>query len=187
MIVATQLRVGMTIVFKGEPCRVVSIMHVTPGKGRGMMQTKLKNLNSGVGFEQRFNSDEKVEKARLEQSEMAYLYSDSAGYHFMDSKTYEQLSLSAEELGDNVNFLVAEVKFMVEFFDGKPVGIEPPHIVEMKIVETPPSMKGATAASSGKPATLETGLVVSVPDFIETGETIRVDTTEIKYLERAKN
>lgn len=187
MIVATQLRVGMTIVFKGEPCRVVSIMHVTPGKGRGMMQTKLRNLNSGVGFEQRFNSDEKVEKARLEQHEMAYLYSDTDGYHFMNTTTYEQLQFSVEDLGDNTNYLVADVKFMVEFYDDKPVGIEPPKVVEMKIVDTPPSLKGATAASSGKPATLETGLVVSVPDFIETGEVVRVDTTEGKYLERAKS
>ncbi|MEE8574595.1 MAG: elongation factor P [Thermodesulfobacteriota bacterium] len=186
MIVATQLKVGMTIVFKGEPCRVTQKMHVTPGKGRGMVQTKLKYLKTGIGFENRFNSDEKIEKARLEQHEMVFLYNSDDEYFFMNNKTYEQLSLTAEKLGDNVYYLMPDVKFMVEFFDDSPVGIEPPKVVELKVVETAPFLKGATAASSGKPATLETGLVVTVPAFIEIGETVRVDSTEGKYLERAK-
>jgi elongation factor P len=187
MLIATQLRAGNTIVFKGEPCRITSVSHVTPGKGRGMVQTKLRNLKTGIGFENRFNSDEKVEKAFLTQHEMVYLYNTDTDYFFMNNETYEQISLTKEELGDNTSYLVADVKFMVEFFEDSPVGVQPPKVVELKVMDTPPNMKGATASSSGKPATLETGLVVSVPAFIEIGEVVRVDTTDGKYLERAKS
>jgi elongation factor P len=186
MIVATQLRVGMTILFNNEPHTVVAKQHVTPGKGRGMIQTKLKNLKTGASFENRFRSDEKIERARLEQHEMEYLYNDADGYHFMNSSTYEQMRLSNEILGDNVHFLVPNIKFMIEFYEGTPVGVEPPKVVELKVVETAPNLKGATATSSPKPATLETGLVINVPPFIEEGQVIRVDTEELKYLERAK-
>lgn len=186
MIVATQLRVGMTILHEKDPHKVVSVSHVTPGKGRGMVQSKLRNLKTGGSVEYRFRSDEKVERARLEQHEMEYLYSDSDGHHFMNCETYEQVCLDDEVLGDTVKFLIPNVRFMVEFYESSPVGVEPPKVVELKVVDTTPNIKGATAASSGKPATLETGLVVSVPAFIEVGEVIRVDTEEMKYLERAK-
>ncbi|MFQ5736693.1 MAG: elongation factor P [Thermodesulfobacteriota bacterium] len=186
MISATQLRVGTTILYNKEPHRVVSVQHITPGNWRGMVQTKLKNLKTGAAVENRFRSDDKVEKAVLEQHEMEYLYSDGEDYHFMNSETYEQTSLSREVLGDNVNLLVPNIKFMIEYYDGTPVGVEPPKVVELKVVDTTPNLRGATAASSGKPATLETGLVVTVPAFIEIGEVIRVDTSELKYLERAK-
>src|SRR3972149_4517232 len=167
MIAATQLRVGMTILCNGEPYRVVSVQHITPGNWRGMVQTKLKHLKTGSSVENRFRSDDKLEKAHLEQHEMEYLYNDGNDDHFMNSGTYEQVALSAEVLGDNVYFLT-------------------PNGVQLQIVETAPFMRGATAASSAKPATLETGLVVNVPAFIEAGELIRVDTAESKYLERAK-
>jgi elongation factor P len=186
MLAATQLRVGTTIVFKGEPCRVMQMTHITPGNWRGMVQTKLKNLKTGSMSEYRFKSDEKVERAHLEQHEMVYLYSGDGQYHFMNNENYEQVALTDDELGDNVRYLVPDVKFKVEFYEGKPVGVEPPKVVELKIVETAPFIKGATAASSGKPATLETGLVVTVPAFVMAGETIRVDTTEAKYIERAR-
>ena len=104
----------------------------------------------------------------------------------MNSETYEQTALTGEVLGDNVNLLIPNLKFMIEYYEGVPVGVEPPKVVELKVVDTTPHLKGATAASSGKPATLETGLVVTVPSFIEIGEVIRVDTAELKYLERAK-
>jgi len=186
MIVATQLKAGMTILYNNEPHTVVSLQHVTPGKGRGMMQSKLRNLKTGTSFENRFRSDEKIERVRLEQNEMEYLYNDANGYHFMNSSTYEQMCLSGEILGDNVNFLVPNVKFMVELYEGSPVGVEAPKVVELKVVETAPNLKGATATASPKPATLETGLVINVPSFIEEGEVIRVETTELKYLERSK-
>lgn len=186
MIPATQLRVGMTILYNKEPYRVVSVQHITPGNWRGMVQTKLKHLKTGSSVENRFRSEDKLEKAHLEQHEMEYLYNDGADYHFMNSVTYEQVALSAEVLGDNVYYLIPNVKFMIEYYNGAPVGVDPPKVVELKIVETAPFMRGATAASSAKPATLETGLVVNVPAFIEAGEVVRVDTAEGKYLERAK-
>lgn len=186
MIPATQLRVGMTILYNGEPYRVATVQHITPGNWRGMVQTKLKNLKTGSSVENRFRSEDKLEKAHLEQHEMEYLYSDGTDYHFMNSATYEQMSLSADVLGDNVYYLTPNIKFMIEYYEGAPVGVDPPKVVELKVVETAPNMRGATVTASVKPATLETGLVVNVPPFIESGETIRVDTGEGKYLERAK-
>jgi elongation factor P len=176
----------MTILFNKEPFRVVSVQHITPGNWRGMVQTKLKHLKTGSSVENRFRSDDKLEKAHLEQHEMEYLYNDGNDYHFMNSGTYEQVALSAEVLGDNVFFLTPNIKFMIEYYNGVPVGVDPPKVVELKVVETAPFMRGATAASSAKPATLETGLVVNVPAFIESGEVVRIDTAENKYLERAK-
>src|SRR3990167_8919458 len=117
---------------------------------------------------------------------MEYLYNDGADYYFMNAATFEQTTLSAETLGDNVNYLIPNIKLMVEYYDGKPVGVEPPNVVELKVVDTVPNMRGATLTASQKPATLETGLIVQVPPFIEIGETIRIDTSEGKYLERAK-
>ncbi|MBI1912686.1 MAG: elongation factor P [Deltaproteobacteria bacterium] len=186
MIPATQLRVGTTILYNKEPHRVVTVQHITPGNWRGMVQTKLKNLKTGSTVENRFRSEDKLEKAHLEQHEMEYLYSDGSDYHFMNSENYEQVSLSGEVLGDNVYFLIPNIKFNIEYYEGTPVGVEPPKVVELKVVDTTPNMKGATVTASQKPATLETGLVVNVPPFIEVGETIRVDTEGAKYLERAK-
>lgn len=186
MIPATQLRVGMTILFNNEPYRVMTVQHITPGNWRGMVQTKLKHLKTGSTVENRFRSEDKLEKAHLEQHEMEYLYNDGTDYHFMNSETYEQVALSAEILGDNVNYMIPNIKFNIEYYNEAPVGVEPPKVVELKVVETSPNMKGATVTASQKPATLETGLVVNVPPFIEVGEVIRIDTTEGKYLERAK-
>jgi elongation factor P len=186
MLSGTQLRVGMTILYNNAPHKVLSVHHLTPGNKRGLVQTKLRNLTTGVSVENRFRSDDRVERAILEQHEMEYLYESGGEYFFMNTETYEQLSLSSETLGDKVFYLVPNVKFMVEYFEGKPVGVEPPKVVEMRVTETQPNLKGATASSSAKPATLETGLVVGVPPFIEKGEVVRVDTVEGKYLERAK-
>ncbi|MBI5683156.1 MAG: elongation factor P [Deltaproteobacteria bacterium] len=186
MIAATQLRVGMAILYNNEPHRVVSVQHITPGNWRGMVQTKLKNLKTGTNVEYRFRSEDKVEKARMEQHEMEYLYSNETDYYFMNTETYEQLSLGAEELGDNVYYLTPNIRFMVDFYEGRPVGIEPPQTVELTVVETAPNLKGATATNSLKPAKLETGITVNVPAFIEIGEKIRVDTSLGKYLERAR-
>ncbi len=186
MIVATQIRTGMTIIHNGSPCKVIDVTHVTPGKGRGMVQSKLKDLVSGAFIEYRFRSDEKVERAILEQHEMEYLYNTDNEYHFMNTETYEQIALSKEQLGDYIYYLKPNVRFQVEFFDGRPVGIQPPLVVELEIKETQPHLKGATAASSMKPATLETGLVVSVPSYLEAGDVIRIDTRDGKFIERAR-
>ena len=186
MILATQLRVGMMIKHKNELCRVLSVSHVTPGKGRGMVQAKLRNVATGNSFEYRFRSDETVERVILDQRQMQCLYEEGDGFVFMDTGNYEQVSLDKETLGDAVGYLLPDTTLTVEFFEGQPVGVELPHSVELKIIETEPPLKGATAAGGSKPAKMETGIIVDVPQFIETGEVIRVDTRDGKYLERAK-
>ncbi len=186
MITGTQIRAGMTILYNGVPHKVLSVMHRTPGNKRGFMQTKLRNLVTGLGCENRYASDEKVAQTRLDDFEMEYLYADGDDYHFMNTESFEQSSLTKDFLGDNIFYLTPNIKITVEFYEGNPVGVVPPKVVELKVSETAPNMKGATATSSNKPATLETGLVVNVPAFIEEGELIRVDTGEKKYIERAK-
>ena len=186
MIQAIQLRAGMTIVFNKVPHSVMTVKHLTPGNKRGIIQTKLRNLDTGLSLENRFRTDDKIERAILDTREMEYLYSEGSTHHFMDTSNYEQTTLDEDLIGEGKGYLVPNVKFTVEFFEDNPVGAAPPKVVELKITDTPPNMKGATASSSYKPATLETGLVVGVPAFIEAGETIRVDTVEGKYMERAK-
>ena len=186
IIVATQIRTGMIIIHNKELCRVVGMTHVTPGKGRGMVQTKLKNIVTGTGFEQRFRSDEKIERATLEQREMEFLYQNGDEFIFMDTASYEQIHLTEEILGDGTNYLIANGKVMVEMHEGNPLGVELPKTVELEVVETEPEMKGATASASAKPATLETGVVVQVPQFIKAGEKVKIDTSDGSYLERGK-
>ncbi len=186
MIVATQLRVGMFIKHRDDLCSVMSVQHVTPGKGRGMVQTKLRSATSGNSFEHRFRSDETVERVVLDQREMQCLYEEGDGYVFMDTETYDQVILDKDTLGDAVNYLLPNTTITVDFYEGRAVGVELPQVVELEIVETEPPLRGATAAGGSKPAKMETGMTVDVPQFIETGEVIRVDTRDGKYVERAK-
>jgi elongation factor P len=186
MIQATQLRSGMAILHEGNLCRVLSVQHLTPGNWRGMVQAKLRNLKSGNSFEYRFRSEDRVEKADLEEHEMEFLYASGDEFHFMNTDTYEQVALGREELGNAVEYLIPNIKVMLEFYEGRAVGVELPITVDLKVVETAPGLRGATATNSGKPATLETGLQIQVPQFIQVGEVVRVDTAEGKYLERAK-
>lgn len=186
MIPATQLRPGMAIMHEGNLCRVMKVQHITPGNWRGMVQVKLRNLKTGNSLEYRFRSEDRVERASLEQHEVEFLYKEGNEYHFMNTESYEQFSLTDEILGDNIYYLISNIKVKMEFNEGNPVGIEMPLTVDLKVVATDPGLKGATATNSGKPATLETGLVVQVPQFISEGEKVRVDTAEGKYLERAK-
>jgi len=185
LIQATQMRTGMCIIFEGDICRIMSVQHVTPGNWRGFVQAKMRNLRSGNSFEHRFGSTEKVDRAILETHQMEYLYSDSAGHHFMNQENYEQISLDDETLGDNMLYLLPNTVLQIDFYDDKPVGIELPNTVALEVVDTEPSMKGATASASYKPAKMETGLVVQVPPFIEVGTKILIDTRENKYLSRA--
>ena len=185
MIQATQMRAGMCILFEGEICRIMSVHHVTPGNWRGFVQAKMRNLRSGNSFEHRFGSTEKVERAILETHQMEYLYSDPSGHHFMNQESYEQVSLDDETLGDTMLYLLPNTVISVDFYDERPVGIELPNTVSLEVVDTEPSMKGATASASYKPAKMETGLVVQVPPFIEPGTRILIDTRENKYLSRA--
>ena len=176
----------MAILHSGNFCRVISVQHMTPGNKRGFVQAKLRNLKSGNSFEHRFRSEDRIEKADLEEREMEYLYSGGDDFHFMNTQTYEQVALSRSVLGNTVNYLTPNTKVTVEFFQEQPIGVELPATVDLKVIDTPPGMKGATASNSGKPATLETGLQVQVPQFVGVGEIVRIDTDEGKYLERAK-
>ena len=183
---ATQVREGMIILMDGELYKILVRQHVTPGKGRGMVQTKLRRLSTGTLRDHRFRSSDIVERAVLDGREMEYLYDDAAGYHFMDSDNYEQITLAKEDLGETVHFLIPNLKVKVDLFEGKPVGVEPPLAVELTVVKTDPRLKGATVSNQNKPATLETGLIVNVPPFIEQGEVVRIDTRDLSYIERVK-
>ena len=185
MITATQLRPGMVIVFNKELHTVFTMSHRTPGNLRGFVQVKMRNLKSGSMFEHRFSSEDKVERAVLEDHEMEYMYDDGDFYYFMDIETFEQMHFTKDILGDAVNYLIPQLKLNVEFHEGKAIGIELPPSISMKVLETEPGLKGATVSNVTKPAKTETGLVVMVPPFISEGEVIRVSTSDGSYLERA--
>ncbi len=186
MINATQLRPGMSIVYEGDLYRVTAVNHLTPGNKRGFMQTKMKNLRTGLGTERKFRSEDRIEQATLETRTMQYLYGDGDLHTFMDTESYEQITLGIEEIGDLLLYLLPDGVVEIEFFEGKPVGISPPSTVELEVVDTEPMRKGATASASYKPAKLETGVVVQVPPFVQVGDKVRVDPSEGKYLERVK-
>ena len=185
MIPATQMRVCMIIRYKGSLCRVSSLLHQALGRKAGKVVAKLKNLETGSNVEVRFRSEEKVEPVRIEGHEMEYLYSSGHEHCFMRTDNYEQLTLSDEMVEDIKNYLLPNAKYTIEFYEDKPIGIQPTRTLDLKVVETEPSLKGATASASMKPATLETGLVVDVPQFIAVGDVVRIDTSENRYLERA--
>jgi elongation factor P len=185
MISATQLRPGMIIKFNNELYSVFSMTHRTPGNLRCFVQAKMRSLKSGTMTEHRFSSEDKVEKAQLEQHEMEYLYDDGEYYYFMNTETFEQMHLMKDLLGDAVHYLIPQLKLQVEFYEGKPLGVELPATVILLVVETEPGLKGATVSNVTKPAKTETGLVVQVPPFITEGEKIKVNTAEGTYQERA--
>jgi elongation factor P len=184
-LLATQLRKGMIIKVDNKLYRIFDRMHVTPGNLRGFVRVKMRNIRSGVLADNRFRSDDTVDRAVLDEREMQYLYQDGDDYYFMDTSNYEQVHISSEALGDSVNYLKAEMKIKVEFYEVEPVGIELPVTVDLMVKETSPGIKGATASNQVKPATLETGLVVQVPLFIEPGERIKVDTRTSEFISRA--
>ena len=186
MINATQIRKGMIINIDGDLYRVVDFTHVTPGKGQALMQTKLRKLKDGSIHDYRFRSKDRVEQAYLETIEMEFLYQEGEDYIFMNLESYEQIRLTGEVLGDAVNFLLPNIVFSIEFSERKPVGVNPPLTVELEVVKTAPFLKGATAAAGNKPATLETGIVVSVPQFIKEGDKLKIDSRDGSYIERAK-
>ncbi|HEY4423617.1 MAG TPA: elongation factor P [Pyrinomonadaceae bacterium] len=183
---ATQIRRGMVIVFEGQPCKVLEFRHHTPGNLRAMIQTKLRNIRTGASFEHRFRSADTVDRASLEQHEMEYLYSDGSHHHFMNTENYEQTALSEEELGDAAPWLTPGMKIQAEFYDGSPIGIDLPPSMELTVTQTEPQLKSATVSNVNKPATLENGVTITVPPFVNEGDRIRVDPTEGRYIERAK-
>jgi len=182
---ANDLRPGMVIKHNNELFSIYKAEHRTPGNLRAFVQAKMRNLRTGAISDHRFRSTDDVERAIIDETEMQYLYSDGDSYCFMNTQTFDQVHIHKEVIADRAQFLVPDVMLKVEYYEGRPIDIQLPPTVDLKVVETEPGIKGGSATNVGKPAKLETGLVVQVPPFIGEGETIRVDTIEGKYLERA--
>ncbi|MDI6799095.1 MAG: elongation factor P [Actinomycetota bacterium] len=184
MITTNQFKTGMTIDIDGTLYGIVNFQHVKPGKGGAFVRTKLKNIMTGAVIDKTFRAGEKVEQAHLEGKRMQFLYNDDDTYHFMDSETYDQFTLSKEEMGDATLYLKENMEAHITMFEGKPIGIEPPIFVELEVVETEPGIKGDTVSGGTKSATLETGVVVQVPLFISVGDVVKVDTRTAAYITR---
>jgi len=182
---ATRMKKGMLIKVGEDLFRVLELQHVTPGNLRGFVRVKFRNIRTGTLSDQKLRSEDSVERAVLDERAMQYLYRDGDSFHFMDTDSYEQLHISEEALGEAVNYLVPDAVISVEFYGSEPVGIELPVTVDLKVEDTAPGIKGATASAQVKPARLETGLVVQVPPFVNTGDRIRVSTETGEYLSRA--
>ena len=185
MISTNDLKNGITIQIDGDIFVVMETQHVKPGKGAAIVKAKLKNLRSGAIFEKTFNAGVKVQTARIEKQLMQYLYSMNDEYYFMNMETYEQISLTKDHLGDGVNFLIENAEVYVTSFEGEVIGIDLPDKINLKVTHTEPAVKGNTTNNALKDATVETGLLVRVPLFIEEGETIVVSTSDGKYVSRA--
>jgi elongation factor P len=183
---ATQLRPGMVIRHEGQLFTVHSTEHRTPGNKRGAMQTRMKNLKTGAIIDYKFRAEEFVERAILDEIEFEYLYNDGDDFHFMNTQTYEQMHLTREQLGEAVYYLIPNTVVSVEFFENKPIGVALPDTMDLKVTQTEPTLQKATASAVMKPATLETGLVVQVPPFVNQGDKIKVDTSEARYVQRVE-
>ncbi|MGI6227504.1 MAG: elongation factor P [Peptococcales bacterium] len=185
MISTNDFRTGLTIELNGDPCQVVDFQHVKPGKGAAFVRAKIRNLKNGSVTEQTFRAGEKVAKAVLDRRQMQYLYNDGENYVFMDIENFEQIFLTQEQLGDADKYLKENMECQVMLYQGKVLGMDLPNTVELEVVETEPGIKGDTASGGSKPAKLETGLVVQVPFFVNTGDILRIDTRSGLYIERA--
>ncbi len=186
LIQATQLRTGMVLEYNKELWRVTAINHITPGNWRGMVQTKLRNVKTGTQTENRFRSEDRVERIILTQVEMEFLYQDSDDFHFMNTETYDQITIPKELIEDAVPFLTPNMKVEVEFYETAPLNVTLPKAVNLKVVHTDPGMKSAAVTNTLKPATMESGLVVQVPHFVQEGDTITINTETREYMARAK-
>jgi elongation factor P len=182
---ATRLRKGNLIKLGNDLFRLMELHHLTPGNKRAHIQARMRNIRTGTLADHKFRAEEDVERATLDEREMQYLYSDGDHFYFMDTASYEQIHISAEAMGDSKDYLVSDSIIRVEFYDTEPVGIELPQTVDLVVKETVPGIKGATASAQVKPATLETGLVVQVPPFINEGDRIRINTETGEYQSRA--
>ena len=181
---ATRLRKGMLVKLGNDLFRVLDLHHLTPGNKRAHIQARLRNIRTLALADQKFRAEEDVERATLDEREMQYLYNDSDHYYFMDTSSYEQIHISSEALGESVHYLIPDAIIHVEFYDVEPVGIELPQTVDLVVKETVPGIKGATASAQVKPATLETGLVIQVPSFVNEGDKVRVNTETGEYQSR---
>ena len=182
----SQVRKGMVILEGGQLYYVVDRDLNTPGNWRAILQLKLKNLKTGAVTMSRVRPEDKAEQAYLDKREMQYIYQDGDGYVFMDTETFDQITLSRDWVGDEMLYMKENNKAHVTLYEGKPLFLEPPATVELQVVDTDPSLKGATAQAQYKPATCDTGLKVTVPPFVQVGDAIQVDTRSGEYLSRAK-
>jgi len=184
MYATNQFRKGLKIEIEGVPFQIVDFQHVSPGKGGAFTRTKLRNMLNQNVIEKTFKSGDKVDSADTEEREMQYLYQDSEGYHFMNTATYDQTVLQPESLVDTVGYLQENIVLKVMYFNERPIGVEPPTFVSLKVVETEPNIRGDTASGGTKPAKLETGAVVQVPFHISEGDVLKVDTRDGSYVEK---
>jgi elongation factor P len=182
---ATRLRKGMLVKLGNDLFRILDLHHLTPGNKRAHIQARMRNIRSGTLMDEKFRAEEDIERATLDEREMQYLYNDGDHYYFMDTANYEQVHISSEALGDSKDYLIPEMTIRVEFYEVEPVGIELPPTVDLVVRETVPGIKGATASAQVKPATLETGLVIQVPPFVNEGDKVRVNTETGEYQSRA--
>ena len=186
LIQATQLRPGMILEYNGGLWRVMTINHITPGNWRGMVQTKLRNIKSGSQTENRFRSEDRVERVILDQMEMEFLYQEGDDFHFMNTQTYDQITLPKDLIADVAGYLTPNLKVEVEYHESTPLNVTLPKTVSMKVVQTDPGMKTAAVNNTLKPATLETGMIINVPHFVAEGDTITINTETREYLSRSK-
>lgn len=184
MVQLTDFKKGTKILIEGQPYTVVDFQHVKPGKGNQFTRTKLKNLITGTNLERTFKSGEKFEAPDVMFRTMSFLYKDDSGYNFMDQSSYDQIVMGADEVGESVNFLLENLECQVLFFNERPIGVEVPKSVNLRVVKTDPGIRGNTVTGGSKPATLETGHVVTVPLHINEGDVLKVDTRTGEYVER---
>ncbi|MED5524015.1 elongation factor P [Gallaecimonas pentaromativorans] len=181
-----EFKAGLKIMQDGEPCNIIDNELVKPGKGQAFNRVRIKKLISGKTLEKTFKSGETVEGADVMDMELAYLYNDGEFYHFMNNETFEQLAADAKAVGDSAKWLVEQNVCTLTLWNGAPIAVTPPNFVELEITETDPGLKGDTAGTGGKPATLTTGAVVKVPLFVQIGEVVKVDTRSGEYVSRVK-
>lgn len=184
MISTNQFKTGMAIDIEGTLFFIVDFQHVKPGKGGAFVRTKLKNVKTGAVIDRTFRAGEKFEQAILDHRQMQFLYVESDNFHFMDNESYEQLTLTKEQLGDVMNYTKEGASVDMLMFEGRPIGVESETFVELEVVQTDPGLKGDTASGGTKPATLETGAVVQVPLFLQIGDKIKIDTRTNTYITR---
>lgn len=187
MISTTEFRKGAKILFRDQPYVILEYHHVKPGKGGAFLRTKMKNMITGLVHEELFRSGEKFPTPDLEYKDMQYLYKDGEQYNFMDQESYEQLFFTKDQISEVIDYLKEQEIYTVLYFEGSPIGVTPPMFLELEVKDTPPGIRGDTAQGGAtKPATLETGLVLQVPLFVNEGDIIKVDTRDGKYVERIK-
>ncbi|KLU16932.1 MULTISPECIES: elongation factor P [Xenorhabdus] len=181
-----EFRSGLKIMLDGEPCAILDSEFVKPGKGQAFARVRIRKLISGKLLEKTFKSTDSAESADVMDVNLTYLYNDGEFWHFMNNETFEQLAADEKAVGDNAKWLIDQAECILTLWDGRPIAVNPPNFVELEIVDTDPGLKGDTAGTGGKPATLSTGAVVKVPLFVQIGEVIKVDTRSGEYVSRVK-